>query len=198
MNNKEPEFSDELISAYLDCELSSEQQALVEEQLMDNLEHRRMFEELRALRSGLQELPQASLGDDFAQRVLQRAERELLASPAGGNDELSDGESSTRTEGMTSAATVTVRDEQDAGILRGLVWAVAAMAAAIALIVFNPMGQREVAVLDQNVDRAVQSAPTDSTASDDMADAGASLEKGSAEEHDNLSGELAKTSITNH
>jgi hypothetical protein len=80
MNRK---FSDELISAYLDGELTAEEKALVEEQLMDNVEHRKMFEELRALRASLQSLPLHKLDEKFHERVLRRAERTMLSPDSG-------------------------------------------------------------------------------------------------------------------
>ena len=72
-------FPDELISAYLDDELSPAEKLRVEEQLMDSAEHRQLFEELKALRRGMQSLPQRKLDADFAARVLQKAEKQLLA-----------------------------------------------------------------------------------------------------------------------
>lgn len=78
-------FSDELISAYLDGELTSEEQALVERTLVENVAARRMFEDLRSLRAGLQSLPQNRLDESFSDRVLRAAERAMLksAAPAG-------------------------------------------------------------------------------------------------------------------
>lgn len=71
-------FSDELISAFLDGELTADEQSLVEQTLMDSVEHRQVFEELRALRGSLQALPTHKLPGDFSQRVLRRAERAML------------------------------------------------------------------------------------------------------------------------
>ncbi len=75
------EFSDELISAFLDGELSAAQQQQVEQMLVDNADYRRMFNELRGLRESLQTLPSYELDDQFAGRVLQRAERAMLTGP---------------------------------------------------------------------------------------------------------------------
>ncbi len=72
-------FSDELISAYLDNELSEIDCKRVEEVLMDSAEYRQMFNELKALHESFQSLPQYELGADFPQRVLDRAEREMAA-----------------------------------------------------------------------------------------------------------------------
>ncbi len=82
-----PEFSDELISAYLDGELTADEQARVENALLDSAEHRRTFEELRALRRSLQSLPVERLDEGFAERVLRRAEREMLAPRATSRDD---------------------------------------------------------------------------------------------------------------
>ncbi|MBM4004972.1 MAG: hypothetical protein FJ295_17065 [Planctomycetes bacterium] len=71
-------FSDELISAYLDGELTSDEQALVERTLVENVAARRMFEDLRSLRTGLQSLPQNRLDESFSERVLRAAERAML------------------------------------------------------------------------------------------------------------------------
>lgn len=138
-DNFQHEFSDELISAYLDGELAPEQQRRVEEQLMDSAEHRRQFEELKALRRGLQSLPQAALDDQFAQRVLRRAERELLAGA-----EASEHDESTVDEAKAAAVSGRPlierrRSGNERGSMRGLIWSIAALAAAVALIVFGPL-----------------------------------------------------------
>ncbi len=76
MNKK---FTDELISAFLDGEVTAEEKAFVEQQLVDSAEHRRTFEELRALRGSLQSLPSHNLDDGFSERILRRAERVMLS-----------------------------------------------------------------------------------------------------------------------
>ncbi len=68
-------FSDELISAYLDGELAGEDKARVEQVLMDSAEHRRLFDELRTLRESLQSLPKYELNDGFTDRVVQAAQQ---------------------------------------------------------------------------------------------------------------------------
>ncbi len=72
----------ELISAFLDGEVTPEQQARVEERLVDNAEDRRLFEEMRAMRNGLQSLPRHELDRDLSEIVLRRAERAMLANEA--------------------------------------------------------------------------------------------------------------------
>jgi anti-sigma factor RsiW len=71
--------TEELISAYIDGEVTADERAHVEAALADSAEFRQLYEELKGLRSDLQALPRFHLPDDFALRVLERAE---LASPA--------------------------------------------------------------------------------------------------------------------
>ena len=75
---------EELISAYCDGELRGTELARAEELVANRPECRQLLEEYRALRSRLQDVPPRKLGDDFAQRVLRRAERDMLvtAGPA--------------------------------------------------------------------------------------------------------------------
>lgn len=74
------EFNDELISAYLDGELTAEQQALVERKLKESPEHQQMRSELSVLRDSFQALPSYKLDEGFGRRVLRAAEREMLTS----------------------------------------------------------------------------------------------------------------------
>jgi anti-sigma factor RsiW len=75
-------FSEELLSAYLDGELSAEQRREVEEVLADSAEQRQVLDELRDLHTQLQQLPRCQLGDEFVERVLQEAQRRSLATAA--------------------------------------------------------------------------------------------------------------------
>ncbi len=76
------QFSEELISAYLDGELESEQRSAVERAISENDELRQFVDESRLLRAELKSMPRFSLGDDFARRVMQNAQRRLEANPA--------------------------------------------------------------------------------------------------------------------
>jgi hypothetical protein len=75
MNNL-PEY--ELLSAYLDGELTAAEQAEVERLLAASPAARRLLDELRALSTTLQDLPQEKLGEDLSRQVLRIAERRLL------------------------------------------------------------------------------------------------------------------------
>ena len=145
-------FPDELISAYLDGELSPAEKLRVEEQLMDSAEHRQLFEELKALRRGMHALPQRNLDANFAARVLERAEKELLT-----EDEPESAACAPAMKPIPHSNDVAHSDGgalSDGGAWRGLFWSVAAMAAAILLMVFSPWlmeqgqqhGERGVAV----------------------------------------------------
>ncbi|GAG11506.1 unnamed protein product, partial [marine sediment metagenome] len=72
----------ELFSAYLDGELTADEQAQVERLLAASPAARQLMDELRALSSTLQAMPQHRLGEDLSERVLRLAEWRLLAEPA--------------------------------------------------------------------------------------------------------------------
>lgn len=81
----------ELISAYLDGELSDDARAEAERLLVENVEYRRWFQQLKAMRGAIASLPKYRLEADFAQKVLRRAELATLQgsvpeATAGGHD----------------------------------------------------------------------------------------------------------------
>src|SRR5215472_5460277 len=78
-------YSDARISSYLDGELSADEQARFEERLAENAELRQLVEELRALRGSLDLLPRYQLEPNFAERVLRRAEQQMLIGGEGGS-----------------------------------------------------------------------------------------------------------------
>ncbi len=73
---------EELISAYVDGELSAEERARVEQWLAESAELRQLADELRALRSSMQALPRHQLDQDLGPAVLHRAERAVLGGAA--------------------------------------------------------------------------------------------------------------------
>ncbi len=76
----------ELFSAYLDGELTAEEQARVEQLLATSPEARQLVDELRALSTTLQNLPAYPLGEDLSGRVLRQAERQILTGASGGGE----------------------------------------------------------------------------------------------------------------
>ena len=77
----------ELLSAYLDGELTAAEQAEVERLLAANPAARQLLDELRTLSATLQALPQQKLGEDLSQRVLRVAERRMLTGEEPGQTE---------------------------------------------------------------------------------------------------------------
>lgn len=76
------EPTSELISAYVDGELTADEQSVVEQAMRDDPDVRRMHDELRALRFTLQLLPRYEPEQDLTERILRQAERTML----GGGD----------------------------------------------------------------------------------------------------------------
>ena len=72
----------ELVSAYLDGELTAEEHAQVERLLAASPAARQLVDEFRALSTSLQGLPSHQIGEDISGQVLRRAERQMLAEPA--------------------------------------------------------------------------------------------------------------------
>lgn len=139
----------ELLSAYLDGEVTAEEQALVERRLGESAEFRQLHDELRSLRSGIQLLPREQPGPDFAEAVLRRAERAMLAAsalkPAVPPD----------AEAVVRGALPTAQERIMRG-LRAFRWSLAAIAVALLLMFFNPeekQKQPQVAMADKKAAR---------------------------------------------
>ncbi len=71
----------ELLSAYLDGELTAAEHAKVKQLLAESPAARQTLDELRALSAALQSLPECRLGEDLSHHVLRRAERAILSRP---------------------------------------------------------------------------------------------------------------------
>ena len=68
----------ELISAYFDGELTGDELAEAERILAGSAAARRLLEDLRSMQGKLRLLPERQLSEGFAEKVLQRAERQSL------------------------------------------------------------------------------------------------------------------------
>jgi anti-sigma factor RsiW len=121
-------FSDDLISAYLDDELSAEERSQVEQALKEDAEFRDVCDELRELRDRFGALPRYKLGKTLVDRVMRRAERAMLTSSAGGAP--ASGPPDKEVELASS-----LRAGDRTRIVRRGVWAVAAIAAAVLVAV---------------------------------------------------------------
>ncbi len=73
--NRVPE--NELLSAYLDGELTADERAQVDELLATDPKARQLVEELRAVGSSLKALPAHTIGQDISGEVLRRAQQEV-------------------------------------------------------------------------------------------------------------------------
>ncbi|HVK80402.1 MAG TPA: zf-HC2 domain-containing protein, partial [Verrucomicrobiae bacterium] len=165
-------FNEELITAYLDGELTADEQAQVEQALASDARLRQMHDDLRALRTSLQALPQQTLDASFAERVLRAArqaqapavdaEPEVLVKTHHGHD-------------------TTVRPAQHEPLAwRVVVWTIAGLAAAVVVVLFLPKQTSEVArhlpatreaAPDVAASRAVPEQPAPSLAKDTAAPA---------------------------
>jgi anti-sigma factor RsiW len=140
----------ELFSAYLDGELTAEEQAQVERLLAASPSARQLLDELRALSATLQAMPTYELEEDLTPRVLRAAERRML------------GQKKAETEPPEEAAP----PAGDLGPVpspwkgigrrllapRNLVWSAIAVAVAVMLMIFEP-GHRRFAAPDREVAR---------------------------------------------
>lgn len=81
-DQQHPTSDDELLSAYLDGELTGDELARAERLLAEEPSRRQLVDELRQMGDELRKLPRTPLGDGFPERVLRSAERRLLAESA--------------------------------------------------------------------------------------------------------------------
>ncbi len=159
------EADQELLSAYLDGELTADEQTRVELLLAENQAYRQMYDELRALRTNFEGLPRYRLQHDLSGQVLRQAEQAMLkgtalrgSAPAqtGPLPELKNGKSAHDQRAQLEpgqAAGANRDDARDHGALEPLrlrfprgwrpwLWPAVALAAAILVMVFNPQSQR--------------------------------------------------------
>src|SRR3954447_25256429 len=76
------EIDDELISAYLDDELSGEERAAVERRLAADPTAQRLLHELRLVSQSVQAMPQQNMGRDLSETIVALIEQERKPSPA--------------------------------------------------------------------------------------------------------------------
>lgn len=122
----------ELLSAYLDGELTVAEQARVEQFLADNPAARRTLDELRSVSLAVQDLPELRLGEDLTDRVLRDAERAILSGSADA------------AEGLPAERSSEPRTPHWRNMLRrvaasrGLAWSAAALAIALLIMLSSP------------------------------------------------------------
>lgn len=130
-------FNEELITAYLDGELTADEQAQVEQALASDARLRQLHDDLRTLRNSLQALPQQKLDASFAERVV-RAARQAQVPPGDAEPEVL-----VKTH---HGHDTTVRPAQHEPLAwRVVVWTIAGLAAAVVVVLFLPKQTSEVA-----------------------------------------------------
>jgi hypothetical protein len=134
-----PEIDDELLSAYLDDELSPDERAHVDARLAADPAARRLLDQLRATSEAVHKLPHESIGEDLRGSILRRAEAAMLESNGGrtptvaASDESKDEVVSLR----DSLPRITIGQTR-----RGWVWAGLAIAAGLLIMVLQPGDQK--------------------------------------------------------
>lgn len=119
---------EELLSAYLDGEVTADEQARVERRLAEDAGYRQLHDELRALRQHLESLPIARMPADFSQTVLEAAERQMVAP---------------RRSGANMEPAAAALDSTDGRRwVRPLLWSGLITAAGLMVMIFSP-AQRE-------------------------------------------------------
>ena len=126
------EFDDELLSAYVDGELTAAERTLVEERLRSDPAAAALVEELRSLSSTIKSLPRETLGRDLRAGVLAEVEQARADLDRHG------------------PATLPLEPiDRWQGIRRGLVWSALAIAATVVVAMFQPVevnqGDRKLA-----------------------------------------------------
>jgi hypothetical protein len=145
-------MNEELISAYLDGELTAQEQAQVEHALASDARLRQLHDDLRALRQRLQAMPQQKLGADFAERVLRAAVERANASDqaVAASVTTPQHEPEVLLKSHHGDATVVERAQHEPLAWRVMVWSIAGLAAAIAFVLMLPEPTSRVAEVGKN------------------------------------------------
>jgi len=136
----------ELLSAYLDDELTAVEQAEVERLLAADPAARQTLDELRALSATLQALPRQKLGEDLSPQVLRAVERRMLTGEGPGESRLTIGAPAPLTRSIFRRVLNP----------RGLVWAGLAVSVAVVILIHE---QRQQGPLADRSGREVAVAP---------------------------------------
>jgi anti-sigma factor RsiW len=130
------DFDDELLSAYVDGELTAEERAAVEARLQGDPRAARLVTELRSLSKAINSLPRETLGEDLRLRVQAEIEEARSAAAA-------------------EVLPMTPPYDRWNGLRRGLWWSAAAIAATVALVMMTPKNatrkERDIAQREEEV-----------------------------------------------
>ena len=147
------ESREELISAYLDGELTADERVRVETWLAESAELRQLHDELRGLQGSMRSLERHKLDHDLSSAVLRRAEQDVLR-----------GAESTPVAGSIAPTRAAPSWWNRGGGWRRVAWPAAAIAAALLIMVFNA---REAGV-EREVARAPEQRKSASELKDSM------------------------------
>ena len=130
MTNKET-FSEELLSAYLDGEVSDSERASIEAALESQPELQKLHADFLAIREGLKSVSKPAAPKEFASQVMRRVNSHdsVVATKDQANDQQS----------KLASSNTTLRSEpriEDRGWQRGLVWSILAIGAAVLVMIF--------------------------------------------------------------
>jgi negative regulator of sigma E activity len=134
---------EELISAYIDDELSPDERLRVEQWLASDPQARQLLEDLRALRGRIQSLPVVSPPAGFTQRVLADLDRNTVARAKGGSPAAFDDASAKKRWFGPGGRS-----------WRPLSWASLATAAALLIAFLGRQSEREVELAPQAAPKA--------------------------------------------
>jgi anti-sigma factor RsiW len=119
------EPDDELLSAYLDGELTADERAAVEARLASDPDSQQLLHKLRSVSQAVQRLPLETVGRDLSQQILHRAG---ALKPA----------TSTRSDNAAAAPTITKPKITIFQTRRSWIWASLAVAAGLMIMVLQP------------------------------------------------------------
>jgi len=157
---------EELISAYLDGEVSGQEQERVEQLLDESQSARQLYEELLSVRTALQELPVRKLPGDLSPDIVAAVQKKMSAEPPSGGavSPAASGSPVSPGDVLSPASLDTSRAPSDCApapsgrsFLRPLVYAAAAIAAAV-LIMVVAGEQRQPELAEKNAARQTEQA----------------------------------------
>ncbi len=130
-----PKLDDELLSAYIDGELTASERAAVEARLAIDPAAQKLVHELRSVSQSVQAIPTATLGRDLSQEILRRA-RQATPSPSPSSTKSAAAESTTTSEPTTLIDTMP--KIRAFGSKRSWIWASLVLAAGLLIMFLQP------------------------------------------------------------
>ncbi len=148
------ELDDELLSAYLDGELSAEERAAVEARLATDPAAQQMLHELRSVSQSVQAMPTETIGRDLSEEILRRARE---AKPALG------AAAKSGTASQPSPFGDTIPKITIFGSKRAWIWASLALAAGLLIMVVQSGNEskNKLPPVAQRASESTQNQPAD-------------------------------------